>query len=37
VEGPYYLTKPFDTEPGWGVSAISFDIRVLLERAKQAG
>jgi len=34
VEGPFYLCNPFDTEPGWGVSSINFDLKTLLERAK---
>lgn len=35
VEGPFYLQNPFEAEPGWGVSAISFDIKALLERAER--
>ena len=35
IEGPFYLQSPFDTEPGWGVSSISFDIKALLERAER--
>jgi len=34
VEGPFYLKNPFMAEPGWGVSSINFDIRMLLERAE---
>lgn len=34
VEGPFYLRNPFDTEPGWGVSSINFEIKALLERAE---
>lgn len=34
VEGPYYISNPFDTEPGWGVSSINFDLDALIERAK---
>jgi len=33
VDGPYYLRKPFDAEPGWGVSSINYQIKALLERA----
>lgn len=33
VEGPYYITNPFDTEPGWGVSSINFELKTLLKRA----
>ena len=29
-----YLSKPFDTEPGWGVSSINFDLKALLGRAE---
>jgi superfamily II DNA or RNA helicase len=36
VVGPFYLRNPFQSEPGWGVSAISFDIKALLERAEPA-
>ncbi|WP_129677648.1 helicase-related protein [Candidatus Chloroploca sp. Khr17] len=32
VDGPYYLRKPFDQEPGWGVASINFDLRALLNR-----
>ena len=34
VEGPFYLRNPFDTEPGWGVSSVNFDLNALLERAE---
>ena|GEM_PF-1643165 len=33
VEGPFYLQNPFDTEPGWGVSSVNYDLRELLARA----
>lgn len=32
---PHYLTNPFDTEPGWGVSSVNFDLKELLKRAMQ--
>ncbi|MBP1626442.1 MAG: helicase domain protein [Holophagaceae bacterium] len=32
-EGPHYIQDPFDTEPGWGVSSINFDLPALLSRA----
>jgi len=35
VEGPFYLQNPFDTEPGWGVSSVNFDLKSLLERAQE--
>jgi hypothetical protein len=34
VEGPYYLKNPFDTEPGWGVSSVNFELKALLSRAE---
>jgi len=34
TEGPYYLRKPFDQEPGFGVTSINFKLDVLLERAE---
>ena len=33
VEGPFYLRNPFDTEPGWGVSSVNYELNALLERA----
>jgi hypothetical protein len=35
-EGPHYIQDPFDTEPGWGVSSINFDLVTLLSRAESA-
>jgi SNF2 family DNA or RNA helicase len=37
VDGPHYIRKPFDSEPGWGVSAWSIEIKKLLQRAENAG
>ncbi len=34
VEGPFYLRNPFDTEPGWGVSSVNYELNALLERAE---
>ena len=31
-EGPYYIEQPFDSEPGWGVASINYDLVKLLER-----
>jgi len=31
-DGPHYLKNPFDTEPGWGVSSVNFDLKELLKR-----
>ena len=36
VDGPHYLRNPFDTEPGWGVSSINFELKALLEKAVRA-
>lgn len=36
VEGPHYIRNPFDSEPGWGVSSINFQLSALLERAAQS-
>jgi hypothetical protein len=33
VEGPFYVRRPFDREPAWGVSSINYEIKALLERA----
>ena len=35
VEGPFYLHNPFDTEPGWGVSSVNYELNALLERAEK--
>jgi len=34
LDGPYYLRKPFDVEPGWGVASWNIEIKTLLERAE---
>ena len=34
IEGPYYLRKPFDQEPGFGVTSINFKLDALLEKAE---
>jgi hypothetical protein len=36
VDGPHYMRNTFDSEPGWGVSAISYDIKALLARAERS-
>jgi hypothetical protein len=33
VAGPYYIRRPFDREPGWGVSSVNYDLKALLERS----
>ncbi len=36
VDGPYYIRNPFDTEPGWGVSSVNFDLKTLLQKGTPA-
>lgn len=36
TEGPYYLRKPFEKEPGFGVTSINFELDTLLTMAEQA-
>ncbi len=36
TEGPYYLHKPFEKEPGFGVTSINFELDTLLKLAEQA-
>ncbi|MBX3448925.1 MAG: DUF3883 domain-containing protein [Planctomycetaceae bacterium] len=33
TDGPYYIRRPFDREPGWGVSSINYEINALLKKA----
>jgi superfamily II DNA or RNA helicase len=33
IEGPFYLRNPFDTEPGWGVSSVNYDLDQFLSRS----
>jgi len=35
VDGPHFLQSPFDSEPGWGVSAITFEIKALLAKRRK--
>lgn len=35
VDGPYYLHRPFDSEPSWGVSSWNIEIKALIERAER--
>ena len=32
TEGPYYIRRPFDREPGWGVSSVNYSLSDLLEK-----
>ena len=34
VEGPYFIRRPFDREPGWGVSSINYNLSDLLQKAE---
>ena len=33
-EGPYYIKKPFDQEPGFGVTSINYELSALLKSAE---
>jgi hypothetical protein len=33
VDGPHYIHRPFDTEPGFGVSSQNFELSVLMEKS----
>ena len=33
-EGPYYVRRPFDREPGWGVSSTNYNIGDLIARGE---
>jgi len=35
IDGPHYISHPFDTEPGWGVSSINYDLPELLTRGSK--
>lgn len=34
AEGPYFISRPFDREPGWGVSSINFSLSELLQKVE---
>jgi hypothetical protein len=34
LDGPYYLSNPFDAEPGWGVSSVNYDLKSLLQKGE---
>lgn len=36
VDGPHYVREPFETEPGWGVSSVNYDLKALLAKALSA-
>jgi len=33
TDGPHYIRNPFDTEPGWGVASVNYDLGDLLQLA----
>lgn len=33
-DGPYYIRRPFDREPDWGVSSINYRLSDLLSRSE---
>ena len=33
-DGPHYIRRPFDREPGWGMSSINYDLPLLLGTAE---
>ena len=35
VDGPHYVRDPFDSEPGWGVSSVNYDLLALLARGQK--
>jgi hypothetical protein len=34
VDGPHYIRRPFDREPGWGVSSVNYDLASLMEKSR---
>jgi len=34
IDGPHYVPHPFREEPGWAVSSVNYDLKVLLARAQ---
>jgi superfamily II DNA or RNA helicase len=36
AEGPYYIRNPFQSEPGWGVASVNYNLGDLLVRAEAA-
>ncbi len=35
ADGPYYIRKPFNKEPEWGVASINYDLNGLLKRSER--
>ena len=36
AEGPFYIRRPFDREPSWGVSSINYNLADLISRSDQS-
>lgn len=36
VDGPFYVHKPFDAEPGWGVASVNYEVQALLARSSRS-
>jgi hypothetical protein len=34
IEGPHFIRRAFDREPGWGVSSINYNLSDLLQKAE---
>ena len=34
IEGPHYIRRAFDREPGWGVSSVNYNLSDLLQKAE---
>lgn len=34
TDGPHYIRKPFEREPGWGVASINYNLSDLLQKAE---
>jgi superfamily II DNA or RNA helicase len=34
IDGPHYVPHPFKEEPGWGVSSVNYELKVLLQRSQ---
>ncbi len=35
IEGPYYIRRPFSTEPDWATTSINLDLNLLLSKANK--
>jgi superfamily II DNA or RNA helicase len=34
IDGPHYVPHPFKEEPGWGVSSVNYELKMLMKRAE---